>query len=432
MERLLHYIWKHRLLPLGELKTTDGEIVEVLDPGLHNHDAGPDFFNAKIRIGGTHWVGNVELHDNASDWYRHGHDSDAAYDSVILHVAGKIDADVVTANGRRLPQLQLTVPEAMREHYAQLCQRDDYPRCWPVVPKLSQLSVHAWMSALVCERLSQRAERCLERLQSTDGDWERTAFITLARNFGFGLNGDAFEAWARHLPLHAAAKHRDDLFQLEALFFGTAGLLDVAAVPPSAREAAQSDEYFLGLQKEWAYLQHKFQLPPPLPHSRWRYLRLRPQNFPHLRVAQLARLYHYGHAGFAALLEATTRTALHTLFDTAPSDYWQTHYLFGLTAPASRKRLSAATRDLLIVNTVVPILYAAGQQRGDEALQERAVALLEELPPECNFIIRQWQQCGLTVASAADSQALIQLKREYCDRNDCLRCRFAYDYLKLP
>lgn len=430
VELLLHYAWKHRLLPLHELRTTDGEAVEVLDPGLHNHDAGPDFFNAKVRIGGTSWVGNVELHEVSTDWYRHGHHTDPAYDSVILHVATQVDTDVVTSNGRRLPQLQLEVPEQVRQHYERLCQTDDYPRCWPVVPQLSALTVHAWMSALVCERLNERASHCLEVLKSTDGDWQRTLFIILARNFGFGLNGDAFEAWARHLPLHAAAKHRDDLLQVEALFLGTAGLLEPEAVPAPTSEAAQADPYYQHLRREWEFLHHKFQLPPPLPYSRWRYLRLRPQNFPHLRLAQLARLFHEGRGGFDTLLAATTRQQLHEAFDTAPSEYWQTHYLFGATTTPNRKRLSTASRDLLIINTAVPMLYAVGLQRDDEALMQRAVDLLEALPPERNFITRQWQQCGLTADNAADSQALIQLKRLYCDRNDCLRCRFAYEYLK--
>ena len=430
MEALLHYVWKHRLFPLTPMQTTTGEAVEVIDPGLHNRNAGPDFFNAKVRIGGTLWVGNVEMHLLSSDWYRHGHDHDAAYDSVVLHVTETVDTDVVTADGKRLPQLQLEIPASVRENYGRLCRTEDYPRCWPVIPQLSKLTVHAWMSALLAERLQTRAERCLERLAATDGDWERTLFITLARNFGFGLNGDAFEVWARHLPLYAAAKHRDDVFQLEALFLGCAGLLEEAAIPPSAQAAAHDDAYLQRLRKEYSYLQHKFQLPAPMEAHHWRYLRLRPQNFPHLRIVQLAQLYARQTAGLAALLHATTREALHAAFDTQATAYWQTHYLFGMPSAHSEKRLSAASRDLLIINTVVPILFAHGQAHSDESEQERAVELLEQLRAEHNFILRQWQQCGLAVETAADSQALIQLKREYCDRHDCLRCRFGYEYLK--
>lgn len=430
MEQLLHYVWKHRILPLGKLCTTSGQEVEVIDPGLHNHDAGPDFFNAKVRIGGQVWVGNVEIHLRSSDWQRHGHQLDPAYNNVILHVAEVVDAEVVTQDGKQLPQLCLPIPEDVSEHYAELCRTEDYPRCWRIIPSLSRLTVHSWMSALLAERLAERAQRCLDWLKAVDGDWERTLFVALARNFGFGVNGDAFEAWGKALPLHAAAKHRDDLFQLEALFLGTAGLLALEAVPPTARQAAAEDSYFLRLQREWAYLKHKFQLPEPMAYERWRYLRLRPQNFPHLRIVQLANLYFRGTASFAALMKASSREALHAALDAAPSDYWQRHYLFGLESRRSEKHLSPSSRDLIIINTVCPMLFGYGEAHNDSSVQERAVELLEELRPEQNYIIRQWQQCGVEVASAADSQALIQLKRIYCDRKDCLRCRFGFEYLK--
>lgn len=430
MEQLLHYVWKHRILPLGKLCTTSGQEVEVIDPGLHNHDAGPDFFNAKVRIGGQVWVGNVEIHLRSSDWQRHGHQLDPAYNNVILHVAEVVDAEVVTQDGKQLPQLCLPIPEDVSEHYAELCRTEDYPRCWRIIPSLSRLTVHSWMSALLAERLEERAQRCLDWLKAVDGDWERTLFVALARNFGFGVNGDAFEAWGKALPLHAAAKHRDDLFQLEALFLGTAGLLALEAVPPTARQAAAEDTYFLRLQREWTYLKHKFQLPEPMAYERWRYLRLRPQNFPHLRIVQLANLYFRGTASFAALMKASSREALHTALDAAPSDYWQRHYLFGLESRRSEKHLSPSSRDLIIINTVCPMLFGYGEAHNDPSVQERAVELLEELRPEQNYIIRQWQQCGVEVASAADSQALIQLKRIYCDRKDCLRCRFGFEYLK--
>lgn len=418
MEKLLHYVWKHKIFPLSPLCTTSGEAVEVLDPGLHNTHAGPDFFNAKVRIGGTLWVGNVELHLRSSDWRRHGHDSDPAYNNVILHVAETIDQEVVTADGQRPPQLQLTIPDSVRENYAALCTTDDYPRCWPIVPQLSALTVHSWMSALLAERLQERAQLCLDRLSAVDGDWERALFITLARNFGFGVNGDAFELWARHFPLYAAAKHRDDPFQLEALFLGSAGFLEPDAIPPSAHETSAQEEYLRRLRGEWNYLAHKFQLPPPMEAKHWRYLRLRPQNFPHLRIVQLAQLYYRQTASLSALFEAKSREALHEAFDTQATEHFST------------QKLSAASRDLLIINTVVPFLFAYGMALNSEEHQERAVNLLEQLKPEHNFIIRQWQQCGLSVASAADSQALIQLKRKYCDRHDCLRCRFSFEYLR--
>ncbi|MBO4905698.1 MAG: DUF2851 family protein [Bacteroidaceae bacterium] len=431
MEQLLHYVWKHRLFPLEPLVTTDGQVVEVIDVGLHNTNAGPDFFNAKVKIGGVLWVGNVEIHMRASDWRRHGHPNDAAYNNVVLHVVENADEQALTSCGDRPPTLVLPIPESVERNYAQLSMTEDYPRCWPIIPQVSALTVHSWMSALLCERLEQRAGRCINWLKSVEGDWERTLFIALARNFGFGVNGDAFEMWGSRMPLYAAAKHRDNLFQLEALFLGSAGLLNADAVSPSMRETARADAYLIGLQKEWNYLKHKFQLPDEMDYNMWRYLRLRPQNFPHLRIAQLAYLYHRRTADFAHLLKANTREDIHAALDTDTSDYWQAHYLFGQPAqkPVSR-HLSAATRDLVIVNTVCPMLFAHGKEHNNEDETAKALSLLETLRAERNNILRLWQRCGIRVETAADSQALIQLKREYCDKHECLRCRFGYEYMK--
>ncbi len=428
-ERLLHYVWRHRLFA-GELCTTDGREVDVIDVGLANSNAGPDFFNAKVRIGGMLWVGNVEIHLRSSDWVRHGHDHDPAYDNVVLHVVERADADIATDSGIRPPTLELAVPRHVRDNYTALCVNDDYPRCWRIVPVLTPLRVHSWLAALVAERLQQRAGQCLQRLRQADGDWERAHFVTLARAFGFGTNGDAFESWARQLPLHAAAKHRDNEVQVEALFLGSAGMLDIDGMPPSAREAARADAYLCLLQREWAFLQHKFGLPAPMPHAQWRYLRMRPQSFPHIRLSQLAQLYCSRRADLAAVLAATTRQQLHEALSTQPSAYWRDHYLFGLSARPSAKRLSAASLDLLVVNAITPVLFARGTALSDDSLCEQAVDLLQQLPAEHNYITRQWAHCGITAASAADSQALLQLKRAYCDRHDCLRCRFAYDYLR--
>ena len=216
MEALLHYCWKHRLLPMGELRTTDGEVVEVIDPGLHNRHAGPDFFNAKVKIDGTLWVGNVEIHDRASDWYRHGHDHDAAYDNVVLHVCEKADVVVKTSKDRTPPQIEVSVPAYVADNYQWLLEEDQYPPCYRIIPNLSRLKVHSWLSALQTERLEQKTEAIVRRVKQCDGSWEAGYFVTLARNYGFGVNGDAFEAWAMSIPLHAVDHHRDDLFQIEA------------------------------------------------------------------------------------------------------------------------------------------------------------------------------------------------------------------------
>ncbi len=432
MEKLLHYAWRHKIFPLTALRTTTGEEVEVVDVGTANTNAGPDFFNAKIKIGGTMWAGNVELHTLASDWFRHGHEHDAAYNSTILHVVTTADCPVTTAEGKTVPQMVLEIPASLRENYAQLLHADTEPRCAEVVRHIDPFTAHSWMSALVCERLEERTEQVMARLNALHGDWESTLFLTLARNFGFGLNGDAFEQWARQVPLSAAAKHRDNAFQVEALFLGTAGLLSLDAVPRGNREAAEKDEYFLRLQREYAYLAHKFSLAAPLPAERWKYLRLRPQNFPHLRLVQLAWMYQHETATWSRLLDAA-RTGIDALLEALQSrvsEYWETHYLFGCPGPKNEKHLSRRSRELLIINTLVPMLYAYGRHHADEGCCRRAIELLEALKPEDNYIIRSWAACGLTVGSAADSQALIQLRKRYCERRDCLRCRFGFEYLR--
>ena len=429
MEEILHYVWKHKLFPLNELTTTDGREVEVVDPGLHNRDAGPDFFNVKVRIGDTLWVGNVEIHLRSSEWYAHGHDRDPKYNNVVLHVVAEADTDVLTDDRRYLPQLILKVPDSVREHYDELLTTDHYPPCYRIIKDLSPLLVHSWMAALQTERLEQKTQAIAERVRQCDGSWEDAYFQTLARNYGFGINGDAFEQWARNIPLNAVGKHRDDLFQIEAFFLGQAGLLSTESIPPRYRDAALNEDYFIRMQNGYAYLSHKFQL-KPMDFATWRFLRLRPQNFPHIRISQLATLYHERRAGLSALVECETVDALRQLFSTHVTPYWETHYAFGAESKRSSKKLSVSSADLLIINTAIPMLFAVGRHRQKEELCDRAFDLLEQMKAEKNHIITMWQECGLNVKSAGDTQALIQLKREYCDRKDCLRCRFGYEYLR--
>jgi len=429
MEILLHYTWKHKLLPLKQLTTNDGRDVEIIDTGLHNHDAGPDFFNAKVRIGGTLWVGNVEIHDRASDWYEHGHDSDPRYDNVVLHVCEVVDTEVKTADGHYVPQLQLSVPQHVREHYEELLKTDQYPPCYKIIPDLSRLTVHAWMAALQTERLERKTNDIRHRAERCNGSWEDAYFVTLARNYGFGINSDTFEEWAYNIPLQAVGHHRDDLFQIEAIFMGQAGLLELDTIPAHYQQDALNDGYFARLRNEYKYLAHKFSM-QPMDASRWNFLRLRPQNFPHIRLSQLANLYHQRKAGLSQLIECKTIDQLKALLSSHVTPYWETHYTFGSLSAKNEKHLSYGSLNLLMINTAIPMLFAMGRHRQKEELCDRAFDLLEQLKPENNYITRMWQQCGLPVLSAGDSQALIQLKKEYCDKRDCLRCRFGYEYLK--
>lgn len=401
MEKLLHFAWKHKILPLRPLLTTEGESVEVIDPGQANRNQGADFFNAKVKIGQTVWAGYVEIHVKASDWFRHGHHEDARYNNVVLHVVQTADAQAVTQDGKALPTLQIDFPAHMLTRYQELCQTDDYPRCHRVVASIPSLKVHSWMEQLLAERLDGKSARILKRVKESRGDWEQAAFATLARNFGFGINGELLEEWAAHVPLAAAAKHRNNLLQVQALFLGTAGLIGHLG-PHDACDAQKAEA-------EYAYLAHKFSLPAPPPFL-WRYLRTRPYNFPHLRILQLAAVFHHGGAQLHALLEASDTALLQRCLQGAS--------------------LSVSAIRLIAINTVAPLLYAYGQAQGNDTLVSRAMDLLESLPAENNYIIRQWSACGLEAGTAAHSQALIQLKREYCDRYDCLRCHFGYEYLK--
>lgn len=429
MEQLLHYVWKHKLFPLAPLATTEGQEVEVIDPGLHNRGAGPDFFNAKVRIGGTIWVGNIELHDKASQWFAHGHDRDTAYDNVVLHVVGEADAQATTASRRRPPQLVLPVPEHVQHNYDALLHADACPPCHATAAALPRLAQHSWMSALQTERLQQKTEAIEARARAAGGSWEQAFFITLARCFGFGVNGDAFETWAMNLPLAAAAHHRDDIFQIEALFMGQAGLLNVASVPPRRQLETAADDYFQRLGREYGYLAHKFAL-TPCDGRMWRFLRLRPQNFPYLRIAQLVALYASRRCSLGIMADCRTLDDVRRMLHTEATQYWHTHYTFGQESRPGNKQLSRASANVLTINAVVPMLYAYGRHTSQDALCDRAFAFLEQLGAEDNSVVRTWRQCGLAVDNAGDSQALIQLKQQYCDRKDCLRCRFGYEHLK--
>lgn len=430
MEQLLHYVWKHKLFPLQQLKTTDGQTVEIIDPGLHNRkDAGPDFFNAKMKIGDTLWVGNVEIHSKASDWYRHGHDHDSAYDNVILHVVGDADRQVQTVKGDNVPQLVLPVPGHVKDNYAELLQQDIYPPCYRIIPDLPTIMIHSWMTALQTERLEQKSKTIEKWAEQKNGDFEAAFFTTLARNFGFGINGDAFELWAQNIPLGAVMHHRDNLMQIEAIFMGQAGLLDIDTVPERYRTEAISDGYFTKLKNEYDYLAYKFSMKPCDPKI-WRFLRLRPQNFPHIRISQLANLYYESKINLSKLVECRTIEQLEEILKTKVTTYWETHYTFGSTSTRTQKYLSQTSLNLLMINTAIPMMFTYGRHTMDETLCERALNLLEQLKAENNYIIRMWQDCGLPVFSAGDSQALIQLKKEYCDKRECLRCRIGYEYLK--
>lgn len=424
MEELLHYVWKHKIFPLRELLTNKGQLLEVVDPGLHNMGAGPDFFNAKVKIDGQLWIGNVEIHVRASDWFRHHHDTDEAYSNVILHVVGVSDIDIPYPNDKNklIPQLQLDVPEEVKTNYDTLSRNDTFPRCSAVVSSFPRLTVHSWLSALQVERLDDRSKAIKERWVQHGKNWEETLFVTIARNFGFGKNGDAFERWANSFPLIALGKHRDSLFQIEAVFFGQAGMLE--------EQHDEWGEYYVRLRNEYQFLRHKFSM-KPIESTAFRFMRLRPENFPHIRLAQLAMLYYNGNLSLSKLLDVKDMEGMYDLFQTNVSDYWLRHFTFKAEeSPDSEKRLSNRSIDLIVMNSVVPMFFAYGRYKGDDNLCDRAFELMEEIKPENNKYIRDWKNAGIVCQSAADSQAIMQLSTKYCEPHNCLRCRFGYEYIR--
>lgn len=419
MEELLHYVWKHKIFPLKKLTTTTGLDLEVIDVGIHNIDAGPDFFNAKVKINGITWVGNIEIHRKATDWYRHGHHKDKNYDSVILHVCSVIDTSVYRSNNELIPQLQLDIPDYVWANYKYLLKMEIIPACHNAIINSDKLIKHSFMSSLLFERIQQRTKQIEERLKRYNNNWEDSFFVTLSRNFGFGINGDAFENWANRLPMNIMAKHRDNIFQIESLFFGQAGMLS----------ENEGDEYYLKLKKEYQYLRSMFNK-ERIDVSVWKFLRLRPYNFPHVRIAQLAFLYHNRFGLFSSIIEADNIKKVREIFKGETSDYWTTHFSFKNQHYKQSKTMSQSAQNLIIINSVIPFLYAYGRHRACDFLCNRALAFLEELPPESNYIIKMWEQNGLIAENAGDSQALIQLKKEYCDQKKCLYCRFGYEYLR--
>lgn len=417
-ERFLQYVWfGKRFAP--KQTTTDGLPVEIIDTGQRNTDAGPDVFNAKVKIGGTLWAGNVEFHRRASDWMRHGHTDDRAYNSVVLHVVCEADKAVTRSDGQRIPQLELKFAPELAESYERLVSDTRFVRCADSLRHVPEAEKAAWLDRLLAERLEQKTQAIDALLLQTTNDWDEAFYVVLARAFGFSTNALAFELLAKSLPLAVIGKHRNDPTQIEALLFGQGGLL----------EGAPRDDYHARLQREYHFLKSKFGLKPIDP-SLWKFLRLRPANFPTIRLSQFGHLAFKSHRLFSQIIETNGTEKLRELFRCEAAGYWQTHYRFGEESGKRAKRLSDQSIDILLVNTVAPFLFRYGMSHNDDRLAQRAIDLLCALPAERNHIAAGFEAAGIAAQSAADTQAFIQLKRAYCDVRDCLRCHFANFALK--
>lgn len=416
----MQYVWKHRLWRSEDMVTNTGKKVRVVDPGLLNTDAGPDFFNAKIEIDGHMWVGNVEMHYRATDWKRHHHDSDKAYDSVILHVVAKDDAPVRRTNGELIPQLVLEVSPQFNADYASLVGATIEVPCATKIKQVPHLTIVEWVEGLAFERLHGKVERIHQLLDSFNGSWEDVCYVTLARNFGFGINNDAFERLARRTPLRLLGKHSDSVLQIEALLFGQAGMLDA--------QKPGMDSYYNQLCTEYAFLSNKFQL-TPMEKESWKLFRIRPQNFPYRRIAMLAQFIEGGFRMMNRILEAEGEKEMRSLFEVELSGYWTKHYTFGKPNERATATLSRSSTDIILINTVAPLLYAYGELTGNYEMTDKAIKLLEDLRAESNSIVSHFVAYGIDCPDALTSQALVQLKREYCDARKCIYCKIGHHLL---
>lgn len=415
----MQYIWQHRLWLSEDMVTNDGRKVRVIDPGILNTDAGPDFFNAKVEIDGHTWVGNVEIHVRATDWKRHGHHEDPAYDSVILHVVEKDDAPVYRINGEPIPQVVLKVSARFNESYDQLVNARVELPCAARLKEVPQLTVTEWIEALAFERLHSKVERVQQFYEIYHGSWEDICYVLLARTLGFGINNDAFERLARATPLRLQHKHSDSIMQIEALLFGQSGLLNCTD---------NSDPYVQQLKREYSFLANKFSL-RPIEGTAWKLFRSRPQNFPYRRIALLAQFVKDGFSLMNDLLKTSDTKQLRQLFDRELSGYWTTHFSFGKPSPSAGRALSNSSIDIVLINTVAPLYYAYGELTDDYTMGERAVSLLEDIRPEQNAIVTMFSHAGIKCNDALTSQALIQLRRAYCEARKCIYCRLGHRLL---
>lgn len=422
-EEFITYLWKNRLIHPEGLQTTEGEPVTVIHPGQVNHDAGPDFSAAKIKIGSTIWAGNVEIHVMSSDWMRHGHQFDEAYDNIILHLVYEIDQPIVNTKGEMPPTLAIKnhIDLGLLNNYQRLTQAKTWIACMNNITQADKMLVGSWLSRLLIERLERKTMEMAQLHVYFSKNWEETLYFLLARNFGFKVNATSFGLLARKTPLHALKKVRDSLPALEAILFGQAGMLNDHF----------SDNYPIRLKNEYIYQQKKLNL-SPVDTRIWKFSRMRPGNFPTIRIAQFAQLIHQHETLFNGLILKDSIQEIADFLSVSASSYWNTHFRFEKPTPDHIKRLGGDAIDNIIINTVAPFMFLYGKESLNEHMKERAILFLHQLAAENNHIIRKWETAGIKADHAADSQALIELKKNYCTPKKCLNCRIGYQLLLQP
>jgi hypothetical protein len=422
-ESFLHYLWKHQYFNRESLFTTDGEPITIFKQGHYNTHAGPDFEQAKIRIGNLDWAGSVEIHIKSSDYLVHNHQQDQAYEKVILHVVWQNDKPLKRNDGTDMPTLELRsrVSEALVKQYRQLVNSAFQIPCSKSFSKIEALTKISMLEQAAVSRVQGKANLVREIHKQTQGDWEETFYRVLSKNFGFKVNAEVFERLASALPLKVIRKNSDSLLKTEAVLFGMAGFLEVV----------KGDAYYQSLKKEFAFLEHKFSLASnKLNKAQWRFLRLRPANFPTVRLAQLAALLHRSTQLFADILQQDDLAALRKKFSVDVSEYWQSHYSFGKPGKAAHGGIGEESLDNILINSVIPTLAAYATETGEQKFFDRALDFLQKIKTENNTIVRAWADLGLKSASAFDSQGMIEQMNSYCKRHNCLNCSVGAAILK--
>lgn len=423
-EQVLQLIWKYRLFKQTELKTQSGKQLAIKKVGHHNTNEGPDFENSLVEMDGINWAGNIEIHIHSSDWDRHKHQDNVAYNSVVLHVVFDYDVEIRRQDGT-IPEtlvLRPLVAPSTLQRYHKLQSNSYRIPCEGLIRSVEPFYVNQWLGRVLVDRLVSKSSYILQILSETNGDWERTSFIVLARSFGLNLNGDAFEQFARSFPVALVSKYVHRPYSLEALMFGQAGMLE---------QGSSKDEYFQELKREYGYLKTIHQL-KPMSAAAWKFLRMRPHNFPTVRIAQFIALCKVIPQVFTKIIETENVFLWRSLFDTLKvNPFWEEHYHFQKPAKTRHKTaLSKSMIDLVIINAIVQILFAYGRYIDDESYTDRALRFLEELPAERNSLVRYYRSLGVEVKSAAETQAIKQLSAIYCNNKRCLDCEIGVQILK--
>ncbi|MDP2541206.1 hypothetical protein CSC81_01645 [Tenacibaculum discolor] len=420
-EEFLHFLWQYKLFNSTNLISVKREVVEVIDSGSYNTNSGPDFLNAKLKIDEQLWVGNVEIHIKSSDWYAHHHEKDVNYDAVILHVVWEHDSDVFMKNNHPIPtvELQSSVQKEVLANYKKLSLKEQrWIPCEKQIAETSSFILNNWLERLYFERLENKSVVIKELLQKSNNNFEAVLFQLLAKNFGLKVNGEAFLQLAQSFDFSVLRKVRFNEEQLSALLFGQAGFL----------EQELEGTYYLQLQKEYAYIRHKYRLEPIAKH-RFQFFRMRPNNFPTVRIAQLIALYNKYQNLFSRLIDINKVENFYDLFTGEVNDFWKTHYTFETASKKTDKRLSKSFIDLLIINTIIPLKFVYEQSRG-EVDQEGLLQLIKQLKPENNSIISKFLELKIKANNAFESQALLELKNNYCAKKCCLQCAIGNSLLR--